>query len=229
MVVESVVYLMLWQVVAQAHGGAVDGWSVHGIAAYFIVWALVRNMNATFPPHGFEDRIREGAFSAALLRPLHPLHQDLAEYSGWKFVMFVLWIPVAIVLTLNVTPTKLVVFLVAIWGAFLVRTLYLWLLGMTTFWTTRASALFDVVLALELMLSGRLVPTGLLPDWAANLADFLPFKWAFGFPIESLVAELSPAQLAGGLAMQALWIAIGIASVSVVWRAAVRQHIGVGN
>ena len=85
--------------------------------------------------------------------------------------------------------------------------MFLTTLGLVTFWTTRVSALFELAIALELLLSGRLVPLPLMPDWAQNLANVLPFKWSFYFPIEALVGDLSQRELLGGLATQALWIA----------------------
>ncbi len=41
-------------------------------------------MNLVFTPFGWEWRIREGEFSGWLLRPLHPLHYDIAWFAGWK-------------------------------------------------------------------------------------------------------------------------------------------------
>ena len=64
-------------------------------AAYYIVWTLVRNMNIVFTPYGWEERIREGELSAPLLRPLHPVHYDLGDFAGWKFVVILLWLPIA--------------------------------------------------------------------------------------------------------------------------------------
>ena len=60
---------------------------------------------------------------------------------------------------------------------------------MITFWTTRVSAIFELFIAAELLLSGRLVPLPLMPDWAQDIAAFLPFQWSFYFPIESLVGD----------------------------------------
>ncbi len=74
-------------------------------------------------------------------------------------------------------------FAVAIWGAYLIRTMLMTALGMITFWTTRVSAIFELFIAFELLLSGRLVPLELMPDWAEKLAYFLPFMWTFYFPI----------------------------------------------
>ena len=235
MVAEPVIYLVVWTTIAEQHGGAIEGITVGQFAAYYIVWTLVRNMNIVFTPYGWEDRIREGQLSAHLLRPLHPIHYDVAFFAGWKLVVIVMWLPIAVALSLIFDPTldisvlEVAVFAVAIWGAYLIRTMFLWLLGMTSIWTTRASAVFETYIMAELLLSGRLVPLQLMPAWAEKLADLLPFKWTFFFPIEALVGELSTAELLRGLGMQALWTAVGTALVLVAFRASVRHYSAVGN
>ena len=235
MVAEPVIYLVVWTTIAEEQGGMVQGISAGEFAAYYIVWTLVRNMNIVFTPYGWEWRIREGMLSAALLRPLHPLHDDIAGFAGWKFVVILMWLPVAAVLWIVFDPVldpsalEVCVFAVAIWGAYLIRTMFLSLLGMITFWTTRVSAIFELAIALELLLSGRLVPLTVMPGWAQDLAGFLPFQWTFYFPIWSLVGDYSTAELLGGLAMQALWIAILTGLAMVFFRFAVRRFSSVGN
>src|SRR5262245_43439483 len=143
MVVEPVIYLVVWSSIAESQGGSVEGYTAGTFAAYYIVWTLVRNMNIVFTPYGWEERVREGQLSGQLLRPLHPINYDLAFVAGWKVVVIVLWIPIAIVLTIAFRPTfdtsvlQAAVFAVAIWGAYLIRSMFLWVLGMVTFWTTR--------------------------------------------------------------------------------------------
>jgi ABC-2 type transport system permease protein len=235
MVAEPVIYLVVWSTIARSHGGSVEGLTPGDFAAYYIVWTLVRNMNIVFTPYGWEWRIREGQFSGLLLRPLHPIHYDIAQFAGGKVVWVLFYLPIAAGLTIafhptfGVTPLEVVVFLVAIWGAYLIRTMFLWLLGMITFWTTRASAIFETYLMAELLLSGRLVPLKLMPGWAQTLAGWLPFKWTFYFPIEALVGSLSTASLLRGLGMQLLWTAIGSAVVWVCFRASVKHYTAVGN
>ena len=235
MVVEPVIYLVVWSTIADAQpGGSVEGFTAQTFAAYYIVWTLVRNMNIVFTPFGWEERIREGEMSAALVRPIHPIHQDLAWFAGWKVVVIILWIPIAIVLSLafrpELSPTvqQCAVFFVAIWGAYLIRSLVLFALGMVTFWTTRVNAIYEAYFIAELLLSGRLVPMELLPDWAERLAWLFPFQWTFGFPIMALTGPITNRGLAVGLGMQLLWIGIGALLVRVVWRRAVRQYSAVG-
>lgn len=225
MIAEPVIYLVVWSAVARGSGGSVRGFSP----------GVVRNMNIVFTPFGWEERIRTGHLSGMLLRPVHPLHYDLAYFAGWKVVVIVMWIPIAIVLSLvfrptfDITPLEAGVFFLAIWGAYLIRSLFLWLLGMITFWTTRVSAIYELYFTAELLLSGRLVPLELMPPWVVRIANVLPFRSTFGFPIEVLAADPTPAQLGAGLLAQALWIGVGTVLVLAVWRRAVKRYSAVGN
>jgi ABC-2 type transport system permease protein len=235
MIAEPVIYLVVWSTVAENQGGSVGGYTAGGFAAYYIVWTLVRNMNIVFTPYGWEWRIQRGQLSGELLRPIHPIHSDVAYFAGWKVVVIILWLPIAAILSLIFKPTldptwlQVVVFFFAIWGAYLIRTMLLALLGMITFWTTRVGAIYELFFALELVLSGRLVPMTLMPDWVQTIAFYLPFQWTFFFPIEALVGQLTPTELFAGLGMQVLWIAIGTLSVNIVWHFGIRRFSAVGN
>jgi ABC-2 type transport system permease protein len=91
MIIEPLIYLVVWSSIARQQGGEVGGYTPETFAAYYIVWTLVRNMNIVFTPFGWEERIREGQMSAHLVRPVHPIHYDLGTFAGWKVVVIVLW------------------------------------------------------------------------------------------------------------------------------------------
>ena len=234
MIAEPVIYLVVWSTIANQQGGAAGGYTPGEFAAYYIVWTLVRNMNIVFTPYGWEWRIRQGNLSMELMRPMHPIHNDIAYFSGWKFVVIILWLPLALFLswvfkpTFDITWIEGIAFFIAIWGAYLIRTMLLSLLGMITFWTTRVSAIFELYFGFELILSGRLVPMTLMPQWVQNLSNYLPFKWTFYFPIETLVGTMSTQELLAGIGMQILWIVIGASILNLVWRAAIKQFSAVG-
>ena len=233
--VEPVVYMAVWTAVARQNGGSIGTMSTGAITAYFIVWTLVRVVNVVYSPSGFEGRIRRGEFNGQLLRPAHPIHYDLSWFIGLKVPALALWLPIGAMLVLvfrpALAPSPLAVaaFVLALCGAYLVRSLYLWTLGLVSFWTTRTAALFEFFMLVELLASGRLVPMSFMPHWVQSLSLLLPFYWAFGYPIEALIKNLSVAELAGGLLMQALWIGIGFLLMGVVWRRAIRRYDAVGN
>jgi ABC-2 type transport system permease protein len=233
MVAEPVVYLVVWSTVAAQQGGSVGGITAGGFAAYYIVWTLVRNINIVFTPYGWEERIREGRLSAQLLHPLFPIVEDLGFFLGWKPVVVLLWLPIAAFLSLvfhpvfTATPLGVAVFAVSLLGAYLIRSLNQSSLGLVTFWTTRVGPIFQLYIAAELLLSGRLVPMTLMPSWVQTLANVLPFQWTFGFPIEALVGNLSTEALLGGLAAQLFWIIVGSILVRIVWHFAIRRYSAV--
>jgi len=235
MIAEPIIYLVVWSSVANQQGGSVGGYTAGTFAAYYIVWTLVRNMNIVFTPYGWEWRLQHGRLSAELMRPIHPIHNDVAYFAGWKVVVIVLWLPLAAVLalifkpSLNPTWLQLVVFFFAIWGAYLIRTMFLSLLGMIAFWTTRVGAIYELYFALELILSGRLVPMTLMPAWVQRVALFLPFQSAFYFPINALVGQLGPVELLSGLGLQLVWILVGVGLVNIVWSRGIKRFSAVGN
>jgi len=234
MVAEPTIYLVVWTTIARTHGGSVGGVGVSAFAAYYIVWTLVRVMNVVFTPFGWEWRVREGQFSGWLLKPIHPIHYDLASFAGQKIPWLILYLPIAVALSLifhpalHPRPLEVVVFLIAIWGAYVIRSLNAFWLGMISFWTTRIAAIFQVWFLAELLISGRLLPLTLMPHWAQTLSAWLPFKWTFYFPIEALVGNMSNASLIGGLGMQLLWTAVGALVVAAMWRFALRAYTAVG-
>jgi ABC-2 type transport system permease protein len=234
-IVEPTIYLVVWSTIANQQGGSVGGYTAGSLAAYYIVWTLVRQMNIVFTPYGWEGRIQHGQLSMELMRPMHPIHNDVSYFAGWKFVMIVLWIPIAAILalifrpTLNPTLLQVIVFFVAIWGAYLVRTMLYAVLGLITLWTTRVSAIFELVFALELILSGRFVPMTLMPVWVQQVANYFPFQWTFFFPINALVGSPTPAEMLYGLGMQLLWTLIGLVFVRVIWYFGIRRFASVGN
>ena len=234
MIAEPVVYLVVWSTIARANGGSVDGLTPSDFAAYYIVWTLVRNMNIVLTPFSWEERIKDGTFSGQLMKPVHPIHEDIAQFMGWKLVVLILWIPLAIVLVFlfkpSLSPSTLqcAVFFFAIWGAFLLRAIMQWSLGLITFWTTRVGAIFEAYYLSELLLSGRVFPLVLTPHWFQTLTWFFPFRWCFSFPIVALTGPISDRDLFIGLGMQLAWILFSIGLLFAVWPRAVRRFSSVG-
>ena len=94
---------------------------------------------------------------------------------------------------------------------------------------TRAEALVQMVIAMELLLSGRLVPMAVMPQWVQTVSDWLPFQWTFLFPIEVLIGQRSTTEIWTGLGIQLAWMGITLGAIAVVWRRAIRRYTAVGS
>lgn len=232
--IEPVVYLVVWRTVAQ-QSGAIGGYGVKEFTSYYIVWTLVRVMNLALAPGAWDWWIQNGRIANELLHPVGIYHRQLANFAGGKVVWMVMWIPMALFLGVvfrpELAPSILqgVSFFFAIWLGYWIRFNVLWLMGLISFWTTKAQALIEVVIALEVLLSGRLVPMAVMPDWVAAISAWLPFKWTFQFPIEALIGQLSDEEVLVGLGIQLAWGVGTAALIGLLWKSAVKRFTAVGS
>lgn len=234
MLAEPVVYLVVWQTVAAAQGGVVGGYTAAGFAGYYMIWTIVRYFNMSLTPFVWEWRIREGQMSGLLLRPVHPIHFDLGYFLGLKIPWTLYWLPIGAILfwvfkpDLNPAPWQIAALVVALFTGFVMRFVILWAMGLITFWIERVTAIFNTVFALELLFSGRLVPMSLLPEWAIEVSRWLPFQWAFAFPIELGMGRLTVEQALQGFGFQLAWFAFAVILIATMWHFAVRKYSAVG-
>jgi ABC-2 type transport system permease protein len=233
-VLEPLVYLIVWSTVSVTGGGSVGDYTTRQFAAYFIVLMLVNHVTYTWIMYEFEYRVREGTFSVALLKPVHPIHSDIADNISSKLITLPLMVIIAVGLGILFHPVidsplwALAAALPALVLAFVVRFLLEWTLAQAAFWTTRVGAINQIYFVLVLFLSGQIAPLSLFPAPVQVIAAILPFRWMIGFPVELLLGRLSAEQVLTGLGAQAVWLAVGYALFRIVWRAGVRVYSAVG-
>lgn len=234
MVVEPVVYLIVWSTVAATQGGEVQGISAAQFAAYFLIGMLVNHATFTWIMWNYEYYVREGILSALLLRPVHPIHVDIAENIAYKLMTLAVLLPVAGLLAWAFRPA----FSLELWSSLLfipvlilaaaLRFFVEWTLALAAFWTTRVSALNQMYFVVFLFFSGRLAPLDLFPGFIQTLSYFLPFRWMVYFPIELLAGNQTPQQAITGIAALAGWLAFHLLIMRFVWRRGVKEFSAVG-
>lgn len=233
-VLEPTIYLVVWSEVAEARGGVVAGFGAREFAAYYITYLFVNHLTFTWVMQVFQFRVQYGDFSSQLLRPIHPVHGDVADNLAYKLVMMVVMLPAVALLVFSfeprweVVPWSLAAALPAIVLGFAVRFCIEWTIALAAFWTTRVTAINQIYFTVLLFVSGRVAPLALLPVWLADVARGLPFYWMIGFPVELAVGRVAPAEAWAGFGMQALWLAASVAVIASAWRFAVRRFSAVG-
>jgi ABC-2 type transport system permease protein len=233
-VLEPLVYLVVWSIVSRSNGGSVGDYTTSQFASYFILLMLINQITYTWIMYEFEYRVREGILSFALLRPLHPIHADIADNISSKLITTPFMVLVAAGLTIifhpSISPTGWAVALLfpALFLAFAVRFLLEWTLALSAFWTTRVGAANQTYFIVMLFLSGQVAPLSLLPRPIQIVADVLPFRWIIGFPIDLISGRLSLTEALIGLGAQLAWLAISYTLFRIVWRAGVKVYSAVG-
>jgi len=234
MVLEPVIYLVVWSTIARANGGAVDGYGVGDFAAYFLVLSLVNHLTDNWVYYEFQERVRQGLLSALLLRPLHPIHADIAQNLTYKCIMLVVMLPTVGALALVFHPAAhvmlftLLLFFPSLLLAIAIRFLVEWSLGLTVFWTTQMSAVLQAYYVALFFLSGQMGPLTLFPVPVQLLAQLLPFQWMLAFPVQLLLGQLDQHAIVLGLVAQAMWLCLSLALMTVLWHRGLRRYSGMG-
>ncbi|XUW99541.1 MAG: ABC-2 family transporter protein [Dehalogenimonas sp.] len=231
---EPLVLLIVWSVVANVSGGNVGGYSASGFAAYYVMFMIVNQLTYTWIMYEFEYRIREGGLSARLLKPVHPIHSDIADNISSKLITFPVILVIATGLafafhaSFSFTPLMLLLSVPAIFFAFLLRFLLEWTLSLAAFWTTRVGAVNQTYFMFILLFSGQLAPLTLMPSAIQFVGQILPFYWMIGFPVRLLLGQLSTGEALAGIGVQIIWVALALGLVRLVWRSGVKIYSAVG-
>jgi ABC-2 type transport system permease protein len=233
-VLEPLVYLIVWSLVSAASGGSVGGYTTSDFAAYFILLMLVNQVTYTWIMYEFEYRIREGVLSFALLKPIHPIHSDIADNISSKLITTPFMIAVAALLTIVFHPSlstpswAIACFFPALLLAFAIRFLLEWTLALSAFWTTRVGAVNQIYFVVMLFLSGQFAPLTLFPLPVQIVSYVLPFRWLISYPIDLISGRLTLNQTFIGFGAQIAWLAASYLLFRIVWRAGVRIYSAVG-
>jgi len=233
-VLEPLIFLVVWTAVSSSSGGSVGGYTGSDFAAYFILLMLVNHVTYTWIMYEYEYRVRHGSLSFALLRPVHPIHADIADNLTSKVISLPGMILVALGMGMifrpefHFVPWAALAFIPAVALGFLIRFMVEWSLALAAFWTTRVSAINQMYFVALLFLSGQIAPISLLPPPVQVAASLLPFRWMIGFPVELLLGRLTPLEALAGFGAQAVWILLSLAVVRLVWRLGLRVYSAVG-
>ena len=228
-----IVMMLVWLSISR--NGPVGSYTAHDFVTYYLVGLLVRQMTAVWSSWELEAQIREGRLSPMLLRPIHPIHNEIAANWTEKIPRIIILVPLITLLLqllphtpIEFTPINSVTFLISLFGAWLLCFLLDYLVGMLAFWTSQALAFIQIVFALRMVFSGVLIPTELLPDQMNRVLHWLPFRYMLSFSSEIALGRVQPDTLLECLSIQYGWALLFGISVGLVWRRGMRSYGAVG-
>jgi ABC-2 type transport system permease protein len=233
-ILEPLVFLVVWSTVARAQGGEVAGFGEREFAAYYITMLVVNHLTFSWVMHDFQYRIQFGSFSFELVRPIHPIHEDISQNLAYKALMLVIVTPAVALMVWGFEPHfelegwALAAFVPVLLLAFAMRFLFEWALALLAFWTTRVASLNQIYFAVLMFLSGRIAPLAVFPGWLQDAAHALPFYYAIAFPVELFLGRVGPDACLRGVLLQLFWLAVAGATIASAWRLAARRFEAVG-
>ena len=231
--IQPLVYIVVWRTVAG--GGSAGGYTADQFVAYFATLLVVDHLCFVWLMWEFEWRVRTGAFSPLLLRPVHPIHKDICDNLTYKVVGLVGILPAAVVLGVafgadfsGTGPAAALAFAPALLLAMVLRFIVEWCLALAAFWLTKVSAINALFFSMFTFFGGYFAPLSVLPEWMRTLALATPFPWSVAFPVEVLLGRRTGIELWLGYLAQLGWILLALLVMRLMWRRATRRYSAVG-
>lgn len=228
-----IIMLVVWLGVSE--GGAVNGFTRGDFIAYYMIGWVVRTLTAVWSSWELDYQVRQGTLSPLLLRPIHPIWNEIAANLTEKIFRMSIVMPIVIVVLLtspdarvNLSLASVAAFVPALIGAWLLVFLSDYLVGLLAFWTSQTGAFIMGFYGLRVLLSGIVAPLAMFPTGVQAILEWTPFPYMLNFPTAILTRGVTGGELWIGFGVQAFWVVVLVAAVRLGWRAAMRSYSAVG-
>jgi len=227
------IMMALWTAVARE--APVGRFGQKDFIAYFLVTFIVRQLTSSWSAWQLNWEVRHGILAMRLLKPVHPILVLGTEVIAAQPLRLLIAGPVAVLMLMIVgldylpsDPVLWLLWLVSIAGAWLLVFLVNILVGSLAFFLESSMKVMDIWLALFFVLSGYLIPIELFPPAFRTLADWLPFRYQIGLPVEIITGAYDRAGALWMLLRQWGFVAgVGVLT-AIVWRTGIRRFEAFG-
>jgi ABC-2 type transport system permease protein len=220
---------------AVARDAPVGRFGQEEFVAYFLATFIVRQLTSSWVAWDMNYEIRQGTLALRLLRPVHPMLAFAAGNVSVQPLRLVVAIPVAIVALATVGSSQLAgdpalwaLWCVALAGGWLITYFAGFAIGCLAFFTESSLRVMDLWLTLYFVFSGYMIPVELFPAGLRALAEWLPFRYQIGLPVEIMTSAHGRGEALALLARQWIWVGVlGVAAIRL-WRGGLRRFAAYG-
>jgi ABC-2 type transport system permease protein len=230
--------IFLWTAIFQASGRSeIADYTRDTIIAYYMLTMISRAFSS-MPGlcSGIALQVRDGEIKKFLIQPVDMLGFLLLGRVAHKATYY----------TIAVVPFVFVFFLcrgffpgwpeapvfiafcLSLFMGFLLGFFIEASLGLVAFWFLEVSSLVFIYNLLSFFLSGHMFPLDLLPDWAIDIVNVLPFQYLAYMPAAIFLGKIPEEELWTSLAIEACWLLAFVALARFMFERGVQRYSGFG-
>jgi len=232
--VPSILNPLLW--LAAFNGRqSIGGFAPSQMTAYYLILLAVTNIVQCHQMWEIGSDIKEGRFSAYLIRPFSYATMNYLSFASWRLMRTVMFLPIFCVAVLlfghtlrwsDMHPTGF--FFLSLVLGHLVSFSITYAYGLLALYFVETRSLFNVWYMFVILFSGQLAPIALFPPLLRTVAFILPFRYTVALPTEILLGKLNPHDIGIGIVLQIFWLIAGWLIARVLWTFGIRRFTGVG-
>jgi ABC-2 type transport system permease protein len=215
--------------------GSIAGYGRPELAGYFLATFVVRQLTGCWVFWEMNFAIRNGTLAMRLLRPVDPLWTYAAEAFAWMPLRLIVSLPVITVALVALgagrvshDPVIWAIWLVAIAAAWTMTLLVNFAIGSLSFFIESSLKVMDVWLVTFFGFSGYLLPLDLFPGWLRHIADWMPFRFLIGFPVDLMTGKHDRATALHLLGLQGAWVGVFLVATIGLWRRGLARFAAYG-
>ena len=219
-------------------GDAVHGgYSRDEMLLYYVAVILIgRIVRSTEFEGVVSTDIYEGGLNRYLVFPATYFPFKFAQHLGALIPLFLQMVVFggAVALLFDLPPGvqpgwgTVAMTLVSLFFAGLLYFLMVYPIHAIAFWADNVWSLQVAHRLVSMFLGGAMLPLTLFPNWAQDVLLYLPFRYFYGWPTETLLGRMSFGDWAAGLGGAAVWCVVFGLIGRAVFRRGLLQYSGIG-
>lgn len=207
--------ILLWIGIIDYAGSIQAGWDTNRTVSYFLVTTLLTlAVNHYVDTEVGRKHIAQGELANVLAKPMSFYRYVLFTETGWKTIrLFLALIPFAFFLLLfqdylrlSISTSQIVLALTFSALSYFIIFFYKFLIGLTAFWVTDNGGFVHASWAIQAVFAGRLIPFDFLPRWLQEMSRWLPYRFFFYVPANSLLTTTTLGLAFQEIATGMLWL-----------------------
>ncbi|KKX53431.1 ABC transporter permease [Brevibacillus borstelensis] len=219
-------YYFLWGAI---YGGQqqLGGLSVEQMTAYVAIAWMSRAFYFNNIDMEMAQEVREGKVAIEMIRPYNYLSVKTAQAFGegiFRMLFFaapgIFLISLFIPFQFPSTPEAWGMYLLSLMFAFVINTQLNLLTGLVTFFLFRNDGMMRAKRVVVDLLSGLVLPISFFPGWAQTLMGYLPFQAINYYPSVIFTGAIPASRAWEMIGFQAIWVAVILIPIYVLWRRA---------
>ena len=231
--------LSVWRTIyaGKNPGSTVGSYTLAQMISYYLLITVVDALTAVNEDDWqIAADIKDGNISQFLLKPIDYLWYRLCLFFSGRLTylavaaaplaLFVFWLRRYFVLPPD--WATLGWFLLSTWLTAMLQFFSSYAMAMLAFWVLEVSTFIFILFAFEYIASGHLFPLDILPPGLQHALQYTPFPYQLYFPVSIYMGKAKSADLARGLAIQALWVLAAYALARLAWNRGIKRYSAVG-
>ncbi|KKU64994.1 MAG: hypothetical protein UX87_C0002G0016 [Candidatus Amesbacteria bacterium GW2011_GWA1_47_16] len=232
-IIQPLVLIAIWLAIG-ASGGSLPLPQVQ-LVQYYLLGMFIQIFTGAWASPFLSRDIRLGGLSPFLVKPLTVLQFQIGQNLAEKLFKTLYTLPVIIFLFLvssTTFPAAGPLIILFFFAAILLAGIFLFFadlcIGLSAFWLEDALSLREFYDFTRYLFSGRLFPLVALPLWLRSAAVILPFRYTHSFPLEIILNQLTPVQMAIGFGYQLIWVIAVVLLYHQLWHRGLKVYSASG-